>query len=618
MICSKCGQECADDMLFCTNCGAELSKEVQEEVAEAVAEVKEEATDITEEIKEAAEEVAAELEEVKEDVIQTAETVTEAQETVEETAETVTEAKEAVEETVKEKKGKKVKELASAVGKDGKKPTRIGLALVAILLLILIPAVTMNSGDDSYTKLSKDALLGIKECDGDVYACYLNGDRVKLDEEPQRYDGKYNTLISKDGSVAAYLNEDEELVIFADGEEIKTGFDEVDGLAVSAYGDTVAFFSDCESVQLDPGDDYWYSSTIRVGTLNLYDVKKKKHTEIAEEVFIGSAVLSPDGETVAYVAEYEAADDFMGFYSVDGKKPVEVGKEKRVFAIADKAKYIYYSDVERLYVRKKDKDEKLANEFYSARVLMNEDLSEMLYVDGGKTYITVKGGEKQKVSGSELYGVILDSDAAQASNYYSTENGGSVSVTYTGVDTFKEKLLYGGNQVHYMLNKLETEKLVSDVSGWVVAEDKESMVYLDGSNIMKITKFTKGGQKEKIVKVSGATRVYADNELKKIYVLTEKGDLNYIKRGKDVEIAEDVTSAVFSQDGDYFYFVEDRETLWYSKKGGKAKKIFTVDDGTLAVTYNSGVVYAKNYDDGETVWYQLDGKKAKELFVEEK
>ena len=47
-----------------------------------------------------------------------------------------------------------------------------------------------------------------------------------------------------------------------------------------------------------------------------------------------SAVLSPDGETVAYVADYEASDDFYGYYSVKGKKP-----EKELLPLFSMLKY---------------------------------------------------------------------------------------------------------------------------------------------------------------------------------------------------------------------------------------------------------------------------------------
>ena len=45
MVCGKCGQECADDVKFCTSCGAELTESaevVAEEPAEAKSEVVEE------------------------------------------------------------------------------------------------------------------------------------------------------------------------------------------------------------------------------------------------------------------------------------------------------------------------------------------------------------------------------------------------------------------------------------------------------------------------------------------------------------------------------------------------------------------------------------------------
>lgn len=558
MICSKCGKEYSDDTRFCTECGTEL----------------------------------------------TADNANAVEATVE------------VEKEVKTEGGEE---------KSNKKLIGLAAAAVAIFLLILVPLVC-NSGDDSYMKYSDESIIDVAEIDGKYCVIYANGDKDELDEEPGS-----GARISMDGTVAVFTNEDDELVIFADGKEIKTGIDDVSYIRVSTYGDTVAFFTDCETAEFKVQsyydewyDEYYYNTIeIEVGTLNVYDVKKKKNTEIADEVRVGSAVLSPDGNTVAYVAEYELNDDdemeFTGYYSVNGKDPEELGSDKRAFAIADKAKYIYFSDAGRLYVHAKKDDVKLANEVNYSTVLLNKDYSEMMYSSDGKTYITVDGKEKEKVCGSVLSDIMLKDDAS--TGYYSieTENG-YIYVTSTGVDTFKERLFYSDSedQVHYVLKNYESEKIASVgyMEDCIVSDDGESMVYLDGSKVMKVTKFAKGGEKEKLAKVTDAYNIYANGDLSKIYVLNEKDDLYYVKKDKEIEVAEDVTAVAFSPDGKYLYYVEDEETLFYTKNGKKTKEIFAADDGSLDVENYYGIsVFAENYDDDEVVMYSVKGKKAKELYT---
>lgn len=621
MICSNCGKEYADDVKFCTECGTALTaaEAVAEKVAETVEEVKEavaeEVTETVEEVKEAvAEEVTETVEDVKEEVAEAAETVEEVKEAVaEEAAETVEEVKEAAEAVAEEVKPKKEKKAKTADMTEGKKinPKTLGLALVAILLCIFIPVAVMNSGDDSYMKVSEKTVFHVADRDGDLYAIYLDGKEVKLDDEKAT-----SEVYSMDGSVVCYQNEDKELVIIKDGKVIKTGIDEAKGVLLSQKGDTMVYFTDCENVAYN-NTEYGYTDYIKVGTLNLYDIKKKTSTEIEEEVVVDSAVLSPDGKTVAYVAEYDATDDFKGFYSVNGKEPEELGKEKRIFAIADKAKYIYYTDVDRVYVMKGKKEEKLASDLRYVEVMMNADNSEMLFFNEDKTYVTVKAGEKKKVANEELSKVILNDDAASFEQEIDTEKG-DVTVTYTGVDTFKEKLYFCKmtDEIYYMLKKYETEKLASNAYEYAVAEDGESLVYNNFVDIVKVTKFSKGGEKETLANGAMARYMYADGDLENIYIRNYDSELYYIKKGKGKKIADDVTDAIISPDGEYCYYVVDKEDLCYSKKGGKEKELRSVD-GSLELMREGGMAMVAISEDDTNTLYKMDGKKMKTIYEEE-
>lgn len=586
MICRKCGKEYADDEKFCTECGAELVDGVPAE--NATEEVVETATEVEEEAVEAVTEAA------------------------EEAVEATTEAEQAVEATTEEAEEKVTKKTGGLADVLKSKYTTLGAALVAILLLIFIPAVTLGSNDESYMKRSEKQLLQIVDRDDDLYAVYLDGTEVKLDDEEA-----YSKKQSMDGSCVCYVNENDELVILKEGKVIKTGIDEVNGVVISQHGDTLVYFTDCESVSYYV-TEYDYNDYIKVGTLNLYDIKKKTSIEIAEEVVVSSAVLSPDGRTVAFVAEYDATDDFKGFYSVNGKEPVEVGKEKRVFAISDKAKYVYYTDVDRVYVQKKNKEEKLANDIRYVEVLLNADNTEMLFFNEDKTYITVNGGEKKKVASEELNEIILSDDASLYEQSLSKERG-SIAISYTGVDTFEGKLFYSysGDEIYYMMNKYETEKLASGAYQYAVSADGESLIYNNYSDIVKVTKFDKGGEKETIASNAYADSIYADGELKHVYLINMESDLYYVEKGKGKRIADDVTSAMISADGEYCYYVVEGEELCYSKKGGKEKELLTVDDGMLRCGRESGMALVAVSEDDTNTLYMMDGKKMKTVYVEE-
>ncbi|MBR2409782.1 MAG: zinc ribbon domain-containing protein [Lachnospiraceae bacterium] len=590
MICSKCGQECADGLKFCTNCGAEL---VEIEVVETT------------------EMVTGTVIEGKAEVV--------AEEKITTEVAIIEEAKE----TKENEKKKAKKEKAVKTDADEKKPFGKGklvLACVAILLLIFIPAVLL-SGDDSYMKRSKDAIQNITEDDGTYYVRFADGESMKLDDSDVT-----SEVYSMDRSAVCYFNEDDELVIIKDREVIRTGIDEAYGVRVSNEGKTVAYFSDYELASYD-NTLYGGLGSIAVGTLNLYYIKNGETLEIAEEAVINSAVLSPNGETVAYVAEYDASDDFKGFYSVKGKEPVEVGKEKRVFAIADKGAYVYYSDDDRIYAQKKRKEEeKLASDLYNVNVFMNADHTEMLFWSDEKTYATVKAGEKKKVAGEQLNYAILENDAVTDAIYLSTEQRGTITVNYTGLDTFKEKLYYSNynSEIFYMLKKFEAEKIASNVSDYAVADNGESIVYIYGSDIIKATRFAKGGEKTKLLNNADAYRIYADGKLKHIYFLNWEDELCYVKGKKGKRIADDVTTATVSADGSYCYYVVEGEEFCFSKNGGKEKELLTVDEGYVKCEFDLDdlgeeaispeKVLVKVKEDDTITYYLMDGKKMKEFY----
>lgn len=582
MICSKCGREYADDVKFCTNCGAELS--ASGKVADA---------DEPEVIEVITSEAAGENEETA--VV----AVTVDKAVKEDDPEVVT-----GEVAVEKKHGRKKTAEKTEAEEKGFGKWKLCLALVAVLVLILISTV-LTLRVEAYTKLADKSVLDIYEEDDRLFAYFADGEKLFLNDT-EVDDAEY----SMDKTVLCYRNENGDLSIIKDGAAIKTGIDDAKGVKVSATGDTLVYFSDCKNTTYYHSL-FGYDAVTEVGTLHLYYIKKGKDITVAEDVLVSSAVLSPDGETVAYVADYEATDDFVGYYSVKGKKPVEVGKEKRVFAIADKGAYVYYTDDDRIYVQKKRKEaEKLASDLYSANVFMNADCTEMMFVYDGKTYVTVKGEEKKKVSGSKLDNILLNGDAAIGYESVRSDKGG-ILVTYTGAESLKENLYYCniGDDIVYVTESFEAERLAADADEYAVADDGESLVYIDGTDIVKVNEFAQGGRKTDLCEDADARVMFADGDLKYVYYINREDELYCIKGKKAKKIADDVTSAAVSSDGTYCYYVVEHEKLCYSKKGGKGKELFFEEEAKIVCETDYGITVARVSMDKMIDVYRMDGKE---------
>lgn len=586
MVCGKCGKEYAEGAKFCTNCGADLTDEeaVLKQAAEAVEEKVEEA-------------VEAEAETV-EDTVEEADAVTDV--AVAEEAETLVGEVVTGEEADGKKKSKKVKNLSE---KKMSWKGKLLLGVAALFLVILIP-VLIFSGKDEYTTRSGQSVVDFYEEHERVFAYLQNGDKLFLDDTEVSVEGE-----SLDRTTICYSNENGELVILKDGKTIRTGIEDAKGVKVSSDGDTFVYFSDCENLSF-LNMMFGSSYTNEVGTLHLYFIKKGRDIKIAEEVLVNSAVLSPDGETVAYVADYEASDDFYGYYSVKGKKPEKVGKEKRVFAISDKGKYIYYTDDDRIYAQKKDESEKLAKDLYSTSVMVNADCTELIFIDEDSTYISVKGGEKIKVSKDELNALVMKNDTAVGTDFIRSDVG-TIMVTYAGVDTFKNKMLYctDSRDIMYVKDNYEAECLASATSLYGVADHNKSLVYVDGPDLVKVTDFVNGGVKTDLKEDANIRELYATGDLKYIYYLNSDNELYCYKGSKARKIADDVTSAVISSDGKYCYYVVDDEKLCYSKKGKKGKELLENEEAEIICEGSFGITFVKIKEEGTTTVYRMDEKK---------
>lgn len=552
MKCSKCGQEFPEGTRFCENCGTELIAEVQP--AEEVQQAEDKAAD-TPAVVAAPVEEAVPVAEVK---------------------------KEEVKKESRPENGEKPE-------KGGKK---LLLPIAAVVVLLLLLVSVFGGKKSGYRSFDKNTIVQMFEEDDAVYVLTADGTIKEL-----KVDGCNSEIYSADRSTVAFLDDDDELMIYKNGKLISTGIDDVESICVSAYGDTVAYLSDVKN-----GD----------GTLYLYDVKKKKEKEIEEDVHRGTIVLSPNGKTVAFVGDYEDSEDFKGYYSVGGRKSVEVGKEKQVFAIADKAAYIYYKDGDRLYAKKGKKDgEKLATGVGSFTAYFNADMTQMLYSSDGKMYITNKAKEKVKVCGDEVYGMVLPQDAISGS--YSTARG---TINLTFVKSFAKQLVYAGyfgGDIYYIKPNFESVKTASNVIQYALAKNGKKM-YMIGSKqeLIAITDFAKGGKKKEMTNEGDLTAFVTDVNLKKVYVMNEDDELMFVKSGKKTKkVADDVTGCALSKDGATCYFVVEDETLYYSKNAGKKVKI-KEEDNIECIGLN-GVVLVSIYDGDEHIISSVNGKKLKEL-----
>jgi len=562
--CEVCGKTFDDDQTVCDVCGVELV-----EVPAEAAPTEENATE------------AASTEETK-------------------TEETKTEAKKSFD--------------FKALGDKFKamdKKTKIICGAVAAVVLIALIAIICSVCKPKSNAINRDAIaLAYSSEEGIAYVYNGNNKVKKLSSDETKYtmvarsvDGKTMVVYGseKNSSDITYY------VLTIKG-LVEIG-DDVTNAVISADGSAVAYLSETSG---------------EVGELRLFTAKGKKDIKLDEDVLISNIVISPDGKSVAYAIKDDNGDTKV-LYSKNGKDGEVVAKNAYPVAISNGAKYVYYvktvDNARNLYVLKGKDSVKLADVTYGVSTLyFNADLSELIFNDDGKAYITVKAGEKKKISNNTI------------SNLFVTANDKSASISsaraeyqYTTVKSFKNTIAYMNGAYYKITSKYETSKILSadDIGYIIFSDDLKSCVYYKNGSFYKIANVNKSDNKKKLGDMDdySISSVVVLRDMNSIYFVSD-GDLYYKKgTGKPKKVATDakLIGGDYEANGVYYYIEydsKDTNTLYFSKNGSK-KKVVAKDIKSTSTTYGSYRIFSieNKKDDSLVDLYTVKGTSKKKLLT---
>lgn len=375
-------------------------------------------------------------------------------------------------------------------------------------------------------------------------------------------------------------------------------------ICMSANGDSIAYTTD--------------------GVSKWYNVNSKKAEELDE--IATSKVFSPDGKILSYTDE-----DNVAYLKESGKKESVFLEDCMVIALANNNKFIYYLEENQktqktnLYVQKglKGEPQKLASGFYMegySRILVNQDLSEMLFGSNDKVYITKNGAEKQQLAKSKtddywentflpfpLHGQHCES--ASISRFV-------VNVHLYNTKSFTNTAIFNvsSSSIFSINGKLEGENIVSNNVRSSSRVGKNIYYIDDKDRLYKIP--VSGGEKEQLRKK--VYSLYITGDRNSIYYVTTDKELCFLnKKGEEVMISDELDAMNSYSDavlttlstGDIYYLSDG--TLYYSAKGSEGKKI--ADDVTWFDTDYDCVVYY--VEDDEKV-YRGNPSKGFDEFTE--
>ncbi len=369
-------------------------------------------------------------------------------------------------------------------------------------------------GDASIrTNADKSAIYVVS--DGDAYL--VKGSKLKKIMDDCTY-----LQVAAYGKAALLKNEDGELSRYNGSKLEEICDDEVEDFVISGNGKAYAYISDGKA----------------------YVGKKAGKEEKVKDIQDLIAMSEDGGITYAYKGNEDSDNDDDDYYSYD-----------------------YSESNDLVMINLKGETEKIEKEV-SSIVALNKTGTEIMFIHSGKTYVSVKGKEPEKVSGDAVYGILLKESERNGSGY-----------VYP-VSTFKNRLVYLMDDdykatISKLNGKYEAEELIDDIGNPVSLDKNLSGIYYTDGDELCYCKLS--------------------------------------KNAKEKEIAGDVKDASASTYGNIIYYVDDDDTMFYVKGTGKPKEVGDVDSEDITFTaVVDGVFYYAEGDD----YYCVKGKKKEKLKVD--
>ena len=418
---------------------------------------------------------------------------------------------------------------------------------------------------------------------------------------------------------------------YYDGSEAKELSDDVFMFTISADGSGVAYLTDLK-------EDY-------SGTLHIYDASGDKSREVAEDAG-AYMILSPDGKSIAYISDLTSANNgnavesFTSYVSVNGKTAEPLGSDALVIGLANDAKYVYYLQNETgwqseltLYVQQGKTNKELGSSTLNMPFTFNRDLSEILYADDGKTYLSRATGDKEMAADCFLLYIYVP-DNSQMSNLSSYMNNFDFAM-YNVTDLTGQSYLYKDSddlRVGYLdkeFNFSETgviANIINRQTQWTA--DGKGLYYPDDNGRLQYLRNVTNPDSKPVKIEDGpfAERFIVTSDQSTVYFVDQTGTL-WIKKGYSdpVAVAEKVmdNSLTLASDGQGLYFIADSArdeetnnesgTLSYLSGSPDAKVSRIADNVAYVTASKAGIAYYMFGEMGQgrymyEVFYSVDGK----------
>jgi len=496
----------------------------------------------------------------------------------------------------------------SSTNSPGKKKLvkLIGSGIIVVIVLVALFFVWKDGGSKSnFTQKQTIVRYSVDGQDTVV----MNGQKFDVEED------LWGLSESLDSSAIAVMTYDESsetrALWYLNGKDqpVKVA-DDIGNFVISDDGNKIAYITDVD-------EDFEY------GTLRLFDGSKSEI--IDHDVYAGYFHLSPDGNSIVYLKDLEE----MNAYVKNGSKsPEKLGDYVFPFAVSNNAKYIYYMELDEdneeighLYVQKgKDQTRLRSNvSVEDLTLLFNQDYSQVLISEDGRSYLSNDAKESIPVTRSEL--IFTVDEVASRSWGLPEYEWWKDSFRVFAVSDLTSPLFHNDSGDIVSIDRSgNSETLVSEAWDAYVTADHNKVVYIDERERLIRRSLKNPGEEAEIISRDVMTFLTTD-DAKVIYYLDYNNDLYVVKGSSEPKLLMmDVDYPIdLTPDGKQVIFMSDYRyeggNLYFSKNGGEPKKI--AEDVYTFVITEQGMFFAKDYDEGYFDLYFTSNFSSSELIGSE-
>lgn len=306
------------------------------------------------------------------------------------------------------------------------------------------------------------------------------------------------------------------------------------------------------------------------GTLRLWHPGDGKPARLAEDVLPDSpVVISPDGESAAWVGSYASDGSFSAYVSDSGRTPALLGEDMKPFAVSDSAKLIYYIKDGRVFVRSRSGDTELAdNVGYSSlsEYHMSSDLRQVMYNSRGSVCISTDGQPGRQVAQAWLSGAVLPGSAQAAA----AENGVRL-ITYP-MSTFRGAVLKLDGGLYYYGGEAGILRIADSFDHAFLSQNGLSITWENDGLIYRISDLRRSDKFSPAPYYDAGHTTSVAADARRVYLCSDSEIISVGRSGAHTVIARAPDAALIGAVNGRLYFTRD-DALYSVRRGTKPKLV---------------------------------------------